>query len=90
MYAHRLSYTLAYGSIPEGLVIDHLCRTPVCVRPDHLEAVTQQENMRRGPGAKTHCKRGHEFNEVNTYVRKDTGARFCRPCKNIRRRDQAA
>jgi hypothetical protein len=49
-YAHRLSYEMAHGAIPPGLNIDHLCRQPLCVRPDHLEAVTQRENLRRGAG----------------------------------------
>lgn len=44
---HRFAYELVLGPIPEGLVLDHLCRTPRCVRPDHLEPVTQQENVRR-------------------------------------------
>ena len=46
--AHRHAYQLAYGSIPEGLVMDHLCREKTCVNPEHLEAVTQWENLRRG------------------------------------------
>jgi hypothetical protein len=46
--AHRVSYELAYGPIGSGLVIDHLCRNSRCVRPEHLEAVTQAENIRRG------------------------------------------
>ena len=46
-YAHRVSFELFKGPIPEGLVIDHLCRTPACVRPEHLEAVTPKENTRR-------------------------------------------
>lgn len=46
-YAHRFSYELAHGPIPRGLVIDHTCRMTFCVNPDHLEAVTQGENVRR-------------------------------------------
>lgn len=47
-YAHRHAYEDLVGPIPEGLVIDHLCRNPSCVNPDHLEPVTQRENIRRG------------------------------------------
>ncbi len=46
--AHRVAYEMTIGPIPEGLVIDHLCRVTSCVNPDHLEAVTQAENVRRG------------------------------------------
>lgn len=47
-YAHRVSYRLYKGRIPEGLVLDHLCKNLICVRPDHLEPVTFLENLRRG------------------------------------------
>lgn len=49
--AHRVSYIWSKGEIPKGFVIDHLCRNKLCVRSDHLEAVTQDENIRRSQ----HC-----------------------------------
>jgi len=51
-YAHVIAYELQYGPIPEGLELDHLCRQTLCIRPEHLEAVTHQENMRRAPMTK--------------------------------------
>ena len=51
-YAHRFAYTELVGPIPKGLQLDHLCRNPGCVNPDHLEAVTGLENMRRGVSAR--------------------------------------
>lgn len=46
--AHRFAYESRVGPIPRGLVIDHTCRNPSCVRPSHLEPVTPRENWRRG------------------------------------------
>lgn len=79
------------GAIPEGKVIDHLCRNGACVNPGHLEPVTVRENTLRGVGpsavnaAKTHCLRGHQFTEENTYrPPKEPHKRKCRECGRIR------
>jgi len=45
--AHRVSYGWEHGEVPAHLVVDHLCRVHACVRPSHLEPVTNAENMRR-------------------------------------------
>ena len=45
--AHRYTYELVQGPIPKGWTVDHLCAVPGCVNPDHLEAVTHRENVRR-------------------------------------------
>jgi hypothetical protein len=50
--AHRVYYERAKGPIPDGLVIDHICRVRACVNPDHMEAVTVTENTRRGANTK--------------------------------------
>jgi len=89
LYAHRVSYELHIGPIPKGLHIDHLCRVRSCVRPDHLEAVTCAENLRRGSGVamiKTgRCRRGHDVAE-HGYVRKDGRGINCNECRRERRR----
>lgn len=51
MLAHRFAWQMLVGPIPDGLELDHLCRNPACVSPDHLEPVTHRENMRRAPWA---------------------------------------
>lgn len=43
-YAHRAAYRLSGREIPDGMLINHLCGTPPCVNPEHLEAVTAREN----------------------------------------------
>ena len=45
--AHRLSYEMHVGPIPDGMVIDHRCNTPGCWNPQHLDAVSNQENLQK-------------------------------------------
>ena len=93
--AHRAAYELFVGPIPEGHDIDHECHNQDescaggpscphrrCVNWEHLAAKTRGANLAASPlshGAKTHCKRGHEFTEANTYHR-SSGGRDCRTC----------
>lgn len=85
---HRFSYEIHKGPIPPKMHIDHLCRTPLCVNPYHLEIVTPKENTLRGIGPaavnaqKTACKRGHPFTDRNTY-RDKLGKRACRECQRL-------
>lgn len=81
--AHRFAYELLVGPIPDGQVIDHLCRNPICVNPAHLEPVTFAENVRRGVSRcskVTHCPKGHEYTPENTYSPPGKKARMCRAC----------
>lgn len=82
--AHRATYETFVGPVAKDQQIDHLCRVRHCVNPAHLEAVSPRENTLRGEGVtavnarKTHCIRGHEFNEANTYHA--PRGRHCRAC----------
>lgn len=88
--AHRLSYELFIGDIPNGKELDHLCKNRSCVNPDHLEPVTHKENIRRGSTGKhqnhhnkfkTQCPRGHNYSGVNK-----KGSRICKICDNQRKK----
>jgi hypothetical protein len=84
-YAHRFSYERAVGPIPDGYQIDHLCKTPACVNPAHLEAVKPKVNLLRSSSpatlntVKTHCPQGHEYTPENTLQAPGQG-RKCRAC----------
>lgn len=94
--AHRVTYEFLVGPIPEGLVLDHLCRVRRCVNPDHLEPVTNQENNIRGDnpqvaGArqrdKKECPDSHPYNKANTYILPG-GGRACRTCARAKHANQ--
>lgn len=89
---HRVSYEYFNGPISYGLVIDHLCKTPSCVRPDHLELVSQKENVRRGKGKRKIGKKGEawcssckEFLSTNLFTlnksRWNGFEKYCTPCR---------
>lgn len=84
LQVHRLMYGDAFGPIPTGLVIDHLCRVHACCNPSHLEAVTNLENIKRGNTNinKTHCPKGHEY--VLIASGKAKGLRRCKICQDKR------
>lgn len=89
--AHRRAYQLLVGPIPAGLQIDHLCRNRICVRPSHMEVVTNRTNVLRGVGpsaantAKERCPAGHQYDAANTYIDK-RGKRYCRACGRDKQR----
>lgn len=93
--AHRVAYELRVSAIPAGMMLDHVCHTSDstcwagdgclhrrCINPHHLEPVTPSENSRRRRSTealKTHCPKGHPYDEANTYHSRQ-GSRVCRTC----------
>lgn len=82
--AHRVAYAEAFGPIPDGMEVNHRCRTRCCVNPAHLEAVTHRQNIDYGVAMRVRCRRGHPFEGDNVYVyptgTPQAGVRRCRAC----------
>lgn len=90
---HVYSYLLHHGELPEGQEVRHSCDTRLCVRPEHLLPGTRKDNMQDAVARnrlrshnknKTHCPKGHLYDEDYQYLGRDgqthTGRR-CRTCR---------
>ena len=94
--AHRASWIIHFGPIPERMIVRHKCNNPPCVRLDHLCIGTQSENIREAFSKGrmvsgfslwlrpplTHCPQGHPFNEENT--RWERGRKMAKPSRKCR------
>ena len=93
--ASRISWEIHFGPIPDGMFACHHCDNPPCTNPKHLFLGTQLDNLRDASAKnrlsgwerprtaanakKTHCPRGHTYDDINTY-RDRAGGRSCRTC----------
>lgn len=99
--AHRVAYKLTKGDLPADLGLCHRCDNPPCCNPDHHFPGTQLDNMNDAKlksrvrnstnghlqSLKTHCIRGHEYTEENTYRPPGKNERWCRECQRQHNRD---
>lgn len=85
--AHRVAYVQQFGPMPEGMVVDHLCRRRHCVNPDHLRLVSASQNALENSKSvsalnrqKTACPQGHPFDRAYG------GQRYCSICEAEKKR----
>ena len=98
--AHRLSYEIHFGEIPDGegyhgTCVLHKCDTPLCANPNHLFLGSNLDNVqdmckkgRHKESVKTHCPQGHEYTKDNLYLSKE-GYRHCKICVRKRQNDKS-
>ncbi len=87
---HQYTYQHFVGPIIGGMTLDHLCRVRCCCNPEHLQYVSNRENILRGVGApaqharKQYCLRGHSLSGENLRMERRGNKRVCLACRTIR------
>lgn len=91
-FAHRVSWSIFNGDIPDKMILDHICRNRSCVNPDHLRVVNEKINVTENSKSfiaenilKIHCPSGHEYSISNTRISSKNG-RYCLTCKREKKR----